>query len=287
MISGNYCLNKHILFLCSFNDELNSLFSISHLTYMKKQFLFLGFLFFCFNVFGQKDSSNNSSRVIIIPYQSMMYFSDADNDIAHFSKNNERNVRNEMRNDVEANVYHQLLAKFDAISLMRATSLNGEEDLNRIYGATRYTVYSKQMKQELAKEKGIEEKSSVKKFMEKFSRKEKDQTFWVSDSSVMLGMIGDREVFKNLFQKYNEKYILFISQFEINTSNKNTIEWMKQKYSREFTMHYNLFDKSGNLLRAETLTVKGGNENSVKEINDKYIIVLANKLKEILTLTDR
>lgn len=238
-------------------------------------------------VYAQNDSSKNTSRVIIIPYQSMMYFSDADQDIAHFSKSDERTTRNQMRNDVDANVYHQLLAQFDAISLMRATSLNGEEDLTRIYGATRYTVYSKQMKQEYSKEKGVEEKSSVKKFMDQFSRKQKDQTFWVSDSAVMLGMIGDPDIFKTLSQKYNEKYILFITQFEINTSNKNTLEWMKQKYVREFTVHYNLLDRGGNLLRAETLTVKGGNENSVKEINDKYIIVLANKLKEILTLTDK
>jgi hypothetical protein len=254
---------------------------------MKKQLLYFCLLFIYSSVFAQKDSSVNSSRIVIIPYQSMMYFSDADQDIAHFSNNNERKIRNEMRNNVEANVYHQLLAQFDAISLMRATSLNGEEDLARIYGATRYTVYSKEMKQEFAKEKGVDEKSSVKKFMDQFSHKTKKQTFWVSDSAVMLGMIGDPDVFKNLFSKYNEKYILFITQFEINTSNKNTLEWMKQKYTREFTIHYNLFDKSGNLLRAEMLTIKGENENSVKEINDKYIIVLANKLKEIITLTDR
>ena len=254
---------------------------------MKKLLLLIAVSIPYFTLFAQQDSLHSSSRVVIIPYQSMMYFSDADQDISHFSNNTERNIRNEMRNNVDANVYHQLLAQFDAISLIRATSLNGEEDLNRIYGATRYTVYSKQMKQEDAKEKGIEEKSSVKKFMDQFSHKAKDQTFWVSDSAVMLGMIGDPELFKNLFQKYNDKYILFITQFEINTSNKNTLEWMKQKYNREFTLHYNLFDKSGNLLRAETLTVKGGNENSVKEINDKYVIVLANKLKDILTLTDK
>jgi len=252
---------------------------------MKKSVSFFSiFLFFNF-AFAQQDTSKNLSRVVIIPYQSMMYFSDADNDISHFSNNTERNIRNEMRNNVDANVYHQLLAQFDAISLMRATSLNGEEDLSRIYGATRYTIYSKEMKQDHSNEKA--EKSSVKKFMDQFSHKGKNQTFWVSDSNVMLGMIGDPEIFKNLHLKYNEKYILFITQFEIVTSNKNTLEWMKQKYTREFTMHYNLFDKGGVLLRAETLTIKGGNENSVKEINDKYIIVLANRLKEILTLIDK
>jgi hypothetical protein len=253
-----------------------------------KKILFLStFSLLFLSAFAQQDSIKTPSKVLIIPYQSMMYFSDADPDISRFSKLNEMTVRNEMRNNVEANVYHQLLASFDAISLMRATSLNGEQDLNHIYAATRYTVYSREMKQEYMKEKGVEEKSAVKQLLDKFSRKSKDQTFWVSDSAVMLAMIGDPELFKSLNKKYNEKYILFISQFEINTNNKNSIEWMKQEYKREYVLHYNLFDKSGNLLRAETLTIKGGNENTMKEINDKYLIVLANRLKEILIVTDK
>jgi hypothetical protein len=241
----------------------------------------------CLFASAQRDTASNTSKVIIVPYQAMMYFSDADQDISRFSKTDDMHVRNNMRNDVDANIYHQLLASFDAISLMRATSLNGEQDLNRIYGATRYTLYSREMKQDYWKEKGVTEKNSVKQFLDRFSHHAKNQTFWVSDSATMLAMIGDRELFQYLFKKYNEKYILFVTQFEINTSNKNSIEWLKQKYTREFTIHYNLFDQSGNLLRAENLTVKGGNENTVKEINDKYIVVLANRLKEILLLHDK
>lgn len=249
-------------------------------------FLISVFTFLFYSASAQTDSIKTPAKVLVIPYQGMMYFSDADPDIAQFSKSNERKVRDEMRNNVEANVYHQLLAAFDVVSFMRATSLNGEEDLNRIYGATKYTVYSREMKNEDMKAKKLQEKSGVKIFMEKFSKKNKDQIFWISDSATMLAMMGDPELFQYLNKKYNEKYILFITQFEINTSNKNSIEWMKQKYTREFTMHYNLFDRSGNLIRAENITVKGNNENTVKEINDKYVILLANKLKEILLLNE-
>jgi len=254
---------------------------------MKKNFVFFSFILLSFIAEAQKDSVKTEHKILLIPYQSMMYFSDADNDIAHFSRTDERKVRDEMRNEVEVNIYHQLLAGFNVISLMKATSLNGEPDLNRIYGATRYTVYSREMKEEYMNEKKQQEKSNVRKFLDEFSKKKKEQTFWVSDSATMLAMMGDPELFKYLNGKYSEDYILFLSQFEINTSNKNTIEWTTQKYTREFTLHYNLFDKGGNLLRAENITVKGGNENSVKEINDKYIILLAQKLKEILILHDK
>lgn len=258
-----------------------------HSIHMKKHFLFFSLLLWVCTASAQPDSAKTASKVIIVPYQSMMYFSDADPDISRFSKKNEMTVRNEMRLNAEANVYHKLLAHFDAISLMRATSLNGEADLNRIYAATRYNIYSREMKQEYMKEKGMEEKPAVKQLLEKFSKKNKNETFWVNDSATMLAMMGDPELFKYLHKKYDQKYILYITQFEINTSNKNTIEWLKQEYNREYVLHYNLFDKTGTLLRAETLTLKGGNENSMKDINDKYLALLAQRLNEIITLTDK
>ncbi len=228
------------------------------------------------------DTTKAPVRVLIIPNQTMMHFSDADEEIARQSHKDVNQVRNQLRLDLEANIYHQLLANFDAISLLRATTLNGEEDLNRIYAATRYQVYSKQAQDEYRTAKGNTVSLSFKNISEKFKRTSKNQTFWVSDSSVMLGAIGGKETFPYLHKKYNEQYILFITQFEINTSNKNSIEWLKQEYTREYTVHYNLFDYAGTLIRAEVITIKAGNENKLEEINSKYLIVLAQKLRDIM-----
>jgi hypothetical protein len=229
------------------------------------------------------DTTKPAIRVLIVPNQTMMHFSDADEEIARYSNKDVNQVRNQLRLDLESNIYHQLLANFDAISLLRATTLNGEEDLNRIYAATRYQVYSKQAQDEYVATKGNNAVSqSFKNISEKFKRKSKDQTFWVSDSSVMLGAIGGKETFPYLHKKYNEQYILFITQFEINTSNKNSIEWLKQEYTREYTVHYNLFDYTGTLIRAEVITIKAGNENKLEDIKSKYLIVLAQKLREIM-----
>ncbi|MFI5221142.1 MAG: hypothetical protein ACHQK8_02365 [Bacteroidia bacterium] len=233
-------------------------------------------------VFAQKDSIKPADKVLIVPYQEMMFFSDADQDMARFSRSNERNVRTDIRNNLEVNVYHQLLVICDAISLMRSTTYNSDEDLKRIYASTRYAVYSRAVREEFFEKQKREKKSPVKSLMGKFKKKSKDQAFWVNDSNTMLAVIDNPEIFQHLTSKYHEQYILFITQFEINTSNKNSIEWTVQKYTREYILHYNLFDKSGNLIRAETLTLKGGNENTMKEVNDKYLILIAQRLREIL-----
>jgi hypothetical protein len=254
---------------------------------MKTAFLSLLFLFAANVSMAQKDSARVPSRMLIIPYQSMMYFSDADPDIARFSKSTEKKVRDEMRANVDANVHHQLLVGFDAISLMRSPSLSATDDLSRIYGATRYSMYSPDMKADGTRKKSGIEIPGMKSLSEKFAKKSKEQTFWTCDTAVMLANIGDPELFAYLGEKYNEKFILFITQFEVVTDHKNSIEWMKQSYSREFIIHYNLFDRGGNLLRAQTLTLTGGNDNSAKTINDKYLTAIAMHLKDLLLPNDR
>jgi hypothetical protein len=253
---------------------------------MNKLTLFVLILCSAFTVIAQKDTAAKPAGIIIVPYQSMMYFSDADPDLARFSKTDEMKVRSTLRLDLEANVFHQMLSSFDAISLLRANTMNGEEDLNRIYGATRYSVYSKQAQEEYHATKQSAATTALKNISSKFKLNSKNQTFWTSDSSVMLGVIGNKELFQYLHKKYNEKYILYMTQFEINTNNKNSIEWLKQDYVREYTVHYNLFDYTGTLLRAETITIKAGNENTLAEIKSKYLIVLAQRLKEIVDVVN-
>jgi hypothetical protein len=232
--------------------------------------------------FAQQDSAKKETRILIVPYQTMMHFSDADEDMSRFNHKDIGQVRNQLRLDLESNVYHQLLATCDPISLMRANTMNGEEDLNKIYASTHYQVYSKNAQDEYHANKQSNVTQSLKSLSEKFRHTSKNQTFWLSDSSVMLGAIGNKDLFQYLHKKYNEKYILFITQFEINTSNKNSIEWLKQEYVREYTVHYNLFDYTGALIRAEVITIKAGNENKLDDVKSKDLIVLAQKLKEIV-----
>ncbi len=255
--------------------------------YISLFLLFWGNIAFAQNQPQLADTAKSQAKIILIPFQPMMHFSDADPDIARFSKMPEPQLRNELRNQLEFNAYHQLLSAFNVVSLLRSTSLDGEKDLNRIYAATKYTTYSKRDKEEYLKSKGKQEKPGVKSLLDRFSKKSKDQTFWVSDSSVMLGMIMDKELFAYLNKKYNETYILFITQFEVYTNNKNTIEWLKQDYVREYTIHYNLFDKSGVLIRAEVLTIKAGPDNNVKDISDKYLRTLASHLKNIIVTSEQ
>lgn len=218
---------------------------------------------------AQTDTAQKSTKkILVVPYPSMMYFSDADQDLARYSKMDEQRVRAQLRGKLESNIYHQLLAAFDAVSLMNATSLNGEQDLKYIYAASRYYL--------------ADRKNSGKYSSALFKRKNKKQALYTTDSTTMLADIGSPDLLKQLHQKYGNDYMLYITQFELNTSNKNTIEWMKQDYKRTYVLHYNLFDAAGRLVLAETIYLEGGNENTLTEINEKYFTEIAQKLRDIL-----
>jgi hypothetical protein len=98
----------------------------------------------------------------------------------------------------------------------------------------------------------------------------------------MLAEIHDPNLNAQLYKKYQHDYLLYIAQLEINTSNKNTIEWQKQQYTRSYLVHYNLWDNQGKLVLSETLTLNAGGENELSAINEKYMRLIGEKLKEIL-----
>jgi hypothetical protein len=248
---------------------------------MTKLYLNIVMVLLTLNGLAQTDTTKTDSiqiKVLIVPYASFMYFSDADPHISSVSNLTESKVRNELRNELESNIYHQFLSRFDAISLMRSSTLGGEEDLKRIYAATRYLPLKK------SDIRPTEKGEKMKNFTLQNTKKDKNSSFWTSDSSVMVADLGDRELLKDLAKKYNHNYIVFITQFEINTNNKNMIEWQKKDYQRNFTIHYNVFDRSGELIRAEMMTVKGGNDNTINSISSKYFIPLAQKLRDTINI---
>lgn len=236
---------------------------------MRKNWLLFAFSLIHLSLFAQTDSVAPSKKILLVPYSSMMYFSDADPDISRFSKMDESKVRNQMRANVESNVYHQLLSAFQVVSIINASSLDAEDDLKKIYAATRY----------FTTENIPKEKRNYSSTL--YQKKDKKQQVY-TDEVAMIGEIQDPELYTKLYKKHQCDYILVLSQFEINTSNKNTIEWTKQAYTRTYSLHYNVWDKTGKLVLAETLVLSAGGDNVLKDINDKYMTELAQKLRDIL-----
>lgn len=232
----------------------------------------LATLLFCLHLlvgFAQTDSSK-SITLLLVPYQPMMYFSDADQHIAQQSSTTEQNVRNSIRTKLENQTWHKLLAHFNVVSLLNSTSLNGEEDLKKIYAATTH-YYLKPAASKKNYGSGL------------FNNPTKERSYSTTDSSVMVAEVLDKNLFKELNQKHKQQYVVYFSQFEVTTSNKNTIEWLKNKYSRTYGLHYCVWNNQGELILAETINLLTDGANKLNEITDKQLPFLAECLTEILS----
>lgn len=237
----------------------------------KKLYWLIAFLLAGVSGFAQADSVHRTGKkILLVPYPAMMYFSDADADLSRFSKMDEQRLRNQVRLSLEKDVHRQLLASFHPVSLINASALDGEADLKKIYAASRYY-----MSNGTGARKGAFASNL-------FRKKEKKQAFYASDSSVMVAEVLDPKLNPELHKKFSHDYMLYLTQFEIITSNKNTIEWTKQQYKRTYVLHYNLWDNTGKLVLAETLTLEADGENDLKVIDEKYFMQLAARLTEIL-----
>lgn len=242
-----------------------------------KKFVYLVLLLLPFAIHAQQDSI--SKKIVLIPYAPFMYFSDADMHLSQANRMTEQQVREKIRNEFESDLYYQLLARFDVASLMRATTLSGEEDLRKVYGTTSYVKYNAKA---IKDRKRSDEETKLFQYTESMYKKSKGQILFAQDSNVMVAVFNDMDVYKQLVSKYKADYVVFVTQFEINTSNKNTLEWQYREYQREYAIHYNLFNRAGELVRAEVIMVAAGKENDLKSVRQAYIAKLAEKMKFIL-----
>jgi hypothetical protein len=247
-----------------------------------RKYIFLLSLLLPFCTYAQQDSI--SKKIILVPYAPFMYFSDADMHLSQANRISEQQVREKIRNEFEADLYHQLLSRFDVVSLLRATTLNGEDDLRKVYGTTSYVKYNAKA---IKDRKRSDEESKLLQYTDPMYKKSKDQILFAQDTNVMVAVFNDMEVYKQLINKHKADYLLFVTQFEINTSNKNTLEWQYRQYQREYALHYNLFNRAGELVRAEVIIVAAGKENDLKTVRPAYIAKLAEKMKFILNTLNK
>jgi hypothetical protein len=231
---------------------------------------------------SQQDSA--SKRMVLVPFAPFMYFSDADMHLSQANRKSEQQVREQIRNEVEADVYHQLLARFDVVSLMRATTLSGEDDLRRVYGTTTYVKYNARAQKD---RKLSEDETLLTRYTQPLYKRQKGQRIFAQDTNVMVAVFNDIDVYRQLMQRHKADYLIFTTQFEMNTSHKNTLEWQYRDYQREYVIHYNVFNRAGELVRAEVISVVGGKENDLNTIKQAYIAKLAEKIKFITNELNR
>ena len=217
---------------------------------------------------------SNGQRVLVIPFDPALYFSDADNDIGWQSKLPKQKVRYVFRARLnallEAPGYH-------TINLLKNAPADSSDELNRIYKSLAYSYQDIKSSnfQPVAppKEKGL--KAWVKNTKEKVGLGATEPLGPAQDETKYYGVkVTDPQFFTTFNNTYGADYYLFINQFEIFTDYTNCIDRTTKNFVRNFRVHYTILDAKGELLAGNKILIP-----YVSNVNDINKIVRENLSK--------
>jgi len=245
---------------------------------------------------GSKDA--NFGKVLIIPYDPGMYFSDSDEMLAESNDKSEKEVRNLLRYGLNSRVKAQIIGKHGARSLLTDTSEQAFKDLQRIYQAIRYEKAEAMAPKDVKVGEGSGENSEKyrKEIIEKVQEKEEDgdseeqktQAEQYKEEEVKGRYYMDVDIPSNKMLKYFKKnygteLFLFLNQFELITNYNHCLDRATNTFERTIKVHYSLYNTDGGQLAGDVAIVKfPSNSNDLYKIIRKNFPIVGRYVSEDL-----
>ncbi|MBI1221449.1 MAG: hypothetical protein GC180_02500 [Bacteroidetes bacterium] len=198
-------------------------------------------------------------RIMVVPFNPSMYFSDADNDIGEVSHVDPGQVRNKVNASLEATVTEHLDLFYEVKGLSKQKE--GEEDLDIIYGSVHY-----QPKAIPSPEP--EKKSRIQQLKGHLNPEKNPAPKKIKDPETYMDIgFDDRRLIEYISSKYEVDYVIFFNQFEIKTDYENCIDLQMRNYYREIKLHYSVYSKDGKRVGGDVITLPyNSNENNIQVI---------------------
>ena len=196
-------------------------------------------------------SSSNDLKVLIIPFEEKMYFSEFDREIADTENINFNEIRNQFRKGIDTSLYGNLLSDYDVINMLRKHP-DFERDLERIYGGITYNYEEVPLREqaESLPGKAVKATKSVRKPVETSKEDKIVEGQLVSSSDnkdkYMAAIITDKELLPYLNEKYSADYFIFINQLDIKRNSKSTsYDLEADEFLKDIKIHFTILNSKG------------------------------------------
>lgn len=216
--------------------------------------------------------SKQKQRILVVPFDPYLYFSDADDEIAKQSKIPRQNVRHVFRGRLNA-----LLSPdgYETINLLGGVYRDSVSELSTLYKSLSYgyqdnkqsrynhqpTVKAKERENALDWVKRKKNELNIKGGQPATVPIAQDETkhFGVK--------VKDPKFFTHFNNQYGVDYYVFINQFEVKTNYENCLDRATWNYERDFLVHYSIYDSKGELVSGNKVKVPyQSNMNDVQRI---------------------
>lgn len=214
---------------------------------------------------------DGTKRVLIIPFDPYLYFSDADDEIAAASKIPRVKVREFFRRRLNALMDPP---GYETIHLLGGTVKDSLKDLDRIYKSIAYMQDNIKGVPPEGIDIGFDKLPPAQSLIERTKKKLTDpqrtgKAIHEKDKGKYYGVkINDPENFFNYFNnKYHVRYYVFINQFDVKTLYEHCLDRSRQDYERNFITHFTIFDSNGNQVAGNRVKIfYNSNSNSIYQI---------------------
>ena len=222
------------------------------------------------------------SRVMVIPFDPYLYFSDADDEIAKKSKIPRQNVRQVFRTRLNA-----LLAPegYETIHLLGGVYRDSVSELSRLYKSLSYgyqdNKQSRFNSQPVVKEDTGGALDWVQRQKEKLGMEKEEKPVSVAqDPTKHFGVtVKDPDFFGYFNNQYGIDYYVFINQFEVKTVYENCLDRAALNYERDFMVHYSIYNNKGELVSGNKVKIAyQSNMNDVQRIVSDNMPVMAKRV---------
>jgi hypothetical protein len=194
----------------------------------------------------------NKKSVLVIPFESKMYLSDIDRDLAQKNEMNFQEIKAKFRAALDREIFIALKAYYNPLSFYSFEPKESRAELAYIYNSIgfKYEV--------MPEEVVVEKESAGKKLLNKFKKKEKEEEYIEAgiQNGEIISQVDNREKYMktkianeklllNLNKKFSASHYVFINQLDIKRSADMRYVAAEEQYKREIKVHYTIFDNAG------------------------------------------
>ncbi len=203
----------------------------------------------------QLQTSKKYNKVMVIPYNPNMYFSDADDAIAKASNKTPEEVRRMFRHGIAYDVSVRILPRYPIKNMLYDTSQIAQRDLYLIYKNISYHRAKSPTFKKDEETKPTDITSGENPVVQSASLKE------------YIAVDASKQMLQYLHEKYGTDLFVFINQFDLVTNYKYCTDRTINNFTRDVIVHFSIYDKDGNYLYGDAVKVTfDKNTNHIDEI---------------------
>ena len=248
------------------------------------------------NTTGTSDEPlvKSKASVLLIPFESKMYISDIDRNLARDQQMNFQEIKAKFRANLDREIFLALKKYYNPFSFYSVSQKEARAELGYIYNSIGY-------KYEVVPEDVIVKKENVgTKLLGKFKKKKKEGEYidaGVQDGQVV-SQVDNREKYMkttlvnakllpSLNSKFNALYYVFINQLDIKRGADMCYAASDEGYKREIKVHYTIFDNLGTEVSSGAIKSRfSSNENDINKIIKVQFPLIAERIVKNLAGPD-